>query len=122
MKRKPQKDGRSLVDELNEPLRNFVADFKLHGSDALEAVRKESPSKYLELATKLLPLVAALNPGANDLADCKDMNEIGIRLLKSVGIDEFAITNEMIAEAVAANDAFIAELEAIRDGAQGELS
>jgi hypothetical protein len=47
------------------------------------------------------------------------MHDIGVRLLKSVGTDEFNVTDEMVAEAVKANDLFIAQLEAIRDRAQG---
>jgi hypothetical protein len=52
----------SLVEQLGMPLRDFVADFKLHGKSALEQVRLESPSKYLELASKLAALVATLKP------------------------------------------------------------
>src|SRR5262245_47032569 len=114
MKRKA-KDGRSLVDELNEPLRDFVADFKEHGSDALHKVREKSPEKYLELASKLLPLVAALNPAANEVSQAKSKQDIGLALLKSVGVDEFIITEEMVQDAIAANDTFVDQLEAIRD-------
>jgi hypothetical protein len=120
--RKPETKEPSLVDELSKPLRDIVNDIKAHGLDALQTVREKSPEKYLELATKLLPLVAALNPGTSDIADCKSMNDIGVQLLRSVGIDDFEVTPDMIQAAIDANDKFIQALEAIKDASQGELN
>jgi len=61
---KPRKKPEpSLLQQLSVPLRDFVNDFKTHGADVLQKVRKDNPEKYLELSTKLLPLVATLNPG-----------------------------------------------------------
>jgi hypothetical protein len=105
----------SLLDQLGVPLRDFVADFKLHGKRALEQVRLESPSKYLELASKLAALVAALKPAQSAFHDANSMQDIGRKLLESVGTDNAAITEDMIQEAVAANDRLIAQLESIRD-------
>ena len=105
----------SLLDQLGVPLRDFVADFKLHGKKALEQVRLESPSKYLELASKLAALVAALKPPQSAFHDANSMQDIGRKLLESVGADDAAITEDMIQEAVAANDRLIAQLESIRD-------
>ena len=118
----------SLLDQLGVPLRDFVADFKLHGKRALEQVRLESPSKYLELASKLAALVAALKPPQSAFHDANSMQDIGRKLLQSVGADDVTLTDDLIAQAVAANDAFIAQLEAIRDKAilaaavEGELN
>jgi hypothetical protein len=105
----------SLVEQLGMPLRDFVADFKLHGKSALEQVRLESPSKYLELASKLAALVATLKPPQSAFHDANSMQDIGRKLLESVGTDNAAITEDMIQEAVAANDRLIAQLESIRD-------
>jgi hypothetical protein len=105
----------SLLDQLGVPLRDFVADFKLHGKRALEQVRLESPSKYLELASKLAALVATLKPAQSAFHDANSMQDIGRKLLESVGTDNAAITEDMIQEAVAANDRLIAQLESIRD-------
>jgi hypothetical protein len=105
----------TLLDQLGVPLRDFVADFKLHGKRALEQVRLESPSKYLELASKLAALVAALKPAQSAFHDANSMQDIGRKLLESVGTDNAAITEDMIQEAVAANDRLIAQLESIRD-------
>ena len=107
----------TLLDQLGVPLRDFVADFKLHGKRALEQVRLESPSKYLELASKLAALVAALKPPQSAFHDANSMQDIGRKLLESVGTDNAAITEDMIQEAVAANDRLIAQLESIRDKA-----
>jgi hypothetical protein len=106
----------SLLQELNEPLRDFVADFKLHGKSALEQVRERSPEKYLELSTKLLPLVAALNPGTSDFADCRSVNDIGVKLLQSVGFSE--PDDASIEAAIKLNDQFIDNLLAIRNAAE----
>ena len=118
----------SLLDQLGVPLRDFVADFKLHGKRALEQVRMDSPSKYLELASKLAALVAALKPAQSAFHDANSMQNIGRKLLQSVGADDVTLTDDQIAQAVACNDAFIAKLEAIRDRAilaaavEGELN
>jgi hypothetical protein len=108
----------SLVDQLSEPLRDFVADFRTHGKSVLELVRLESPSKYLELASKLATLVATLKPPQSAFHDANSMRDIGRKLLQSVGADDATLTDDQIAQAVACNDAFIARLEAIRDKRQ----
>jgi len=116
--RKPKNHEPSLIEQLSGPLRDFVQDFKAHGADVLQKVREDNPEKYLELSTKLLPLVAALNPGVDDFSDCNDMRSIGIKLLKSVGCPEYEITEDAIADALKANDAFIERLQAIRNAAE----
>jgi hypothetical protein len=119
-KLKPRKSEPSLREQLSEPLRAFVSDFKINGADALRKVREESPTKYLELTTKLLPLIVALNPAANDFADCQNMADVGARLLKSIGLEDDAITEPMVEAALETNSAFIARLEQIARDAQGE--
>jgi hypothetical protein len=103
----------SLLDQLSGPLRDFVKDFQTHGKDVLEKVRLESPSKYLELSTKLAGLVAALKPEPDGFKQAKSMEEVGIKLLQSVGCAEDLINGEMIEDAIKANDEFIAQLQAI---------
>ena len=111
----------TLRQQLSEPLRDFVADFKAHGKSVLEQVRQSNPEKYLELSTKLLPLVAALNPGADDFADCRTPRDLGIALLKSVHISEYEITEDMITQALKYNDDFIDRLQAIKAAAEGAM-
>jgi hypothetical protein len=56
-------------------------------------------------------------PKAQGFAAAKSMHDIGRRLLQSVG---FASPDDAsIQAAIEANDAFIAQLEQIRDAAQG---
>ena len=107
----------SLLDQLSGPLKDFVNDFKEHGKAVLEKVREENPAKYLEMASKLAALVVTLKPPQDGFHDANTMEEIGLRLLKSIGMEEEDITPEMITEAIACNDAFIAKLQAIRDDA-----
>jgi hypothetical protein len=58
-----------------------------------------------------------INPNELDFATANSMTDIGRKLLQSIG---FASPDDVsIAAAIEANDAFIARLEAIRDGAQG---
>ena len=107
----------SLLEQLGGPLKDFVADFKEHGKSVLEQVRERSPEKYLELSTKLAGLAATLKPSQDGFQDAKTMEEIGLRLLKSIGMEEEDITPEQIAAAVQANDAFIERLQTIPDDA-----
>ena len=118
---KPKKLQPTLRQQLSEPLRDFVNDFKMHGKSVLEKVRQNNPEKYLELSTKLLPLVAALDLGADDFADCRTPRDLGIALLKSVKIDEFEITEDMITEALKGNDVLIDKLLAIKSAAEGAM-
>ena len=126
-KKKPEA---TLLEQLSGPLRDFVNDFKAHGKTVLEKVREENPEKYLELSTKLAALVATLKPPQDGFHDANTMEEIGLRLLKSIGMEEEDVTAAMISEAIAANERFIARLEEIRnDGmmaaaveAEGELN
>jgi hypothetical protein len=57
-----------------------------------------------------------LNANAIDFAQAKSMQDIGRKLLQSVGFEE--PDDVSIQAAIEANDAFIARLEAIRDAAQ----
>src|SRR5262245_17791684 len=111
----------SLLEQLSAPLRDFVADFKLHGKDAMEKVREESPSKYLELATKLAGLVATLRPEADGFSKANSHEEIAIKMLEGVGTPRDAITPDMIEAAVRAHDDLVARLGEIAQ-AQGELN
>src|SRR2546430_4778472 len=51
-----------------------------------------------------------------DFAQVKSMHDMGVKLLQSVGLA--SPDNASVAEAIEANDAFIAQLEQIRDRAQ----
>jgi hypothetical protein len=92
-------------------LKDIVADFKENGAAALESVRARNPEKYLELATKLLPLIVQLNPAGSDFSGRRSMQDSSTKLLLSVGITD--PTDEQIADAIKANDDFIKRLQGI---------
>ena len=104
MKKKLKGNEPSLVDELSKPLRGFVEDFKEHGNDALRTVRERNPEKYLELSTKLLPLVAALNPASNDITESRSHEDLGRALLRSVGVSDDDMDADAIAAAIEVRD------------------
>ena len=61
-------------------------------------------------------MIAAVESKPDGFSQCKTMEEIGRRLLQSVGGDDAVeFTDEMIAETVEANNRFIARLEEIRN-------
>ena len=113
--KKKEQEEESLLEQLSGSLKDFVVDFKTHGKTVLEQVRQNNPAKYLEMASKLAALVAALRPEPDGYSKAQSMNDIGRKLLESVG---FASPDDIsISQAIEANDAFVAALEAIRDAA-----
>ena len=90
-------------------------DWAEHGSEVIQQIRKDNPVKYGELIARLVPMDA--NPlSANDYSACKSMEDIGRKLLQQIGLHEDAITEQMIAQAVAANGELVARLEQIAQG------
>lgn len=91
----------------------FEADFQTHGVSVIEKLRENSPEKYAELGAKL---IAASEPEPEGFESCQSMEEVGRKLLQSVGVDEFAITDGMIEAAIALQDRFTDELSRIARG------
>jgi hypothetical protein len=78
-------------------------------------MRETHPERYIETAAKLIMTAEQADP--NSFATANSMTEVGVRLLKSVGVtDEDAMTPEMIQAAVDAQDRFITELSQIAAG------
>ena len=103
----------SLRDKLSENfLRAFEADFSVNGADVIVRLREKFPERYAELAAKL---IAATEPpaGRDVWSECKSTEDIGRELLRQVGAEEFAITPEMIEQALEANEKLIETLTAI---------
>ena len=113
MARKPQqsRDSRSPRDRLSQDLlQNFAADFAANGIEVIKALREKSPERYAELAGKLI--MSAEEPSDElNFAGAKSMDEVGEKLLKSVGCEK--PTARMIKAAVKANDQFTKRLERI---------
>jgi hypothetical protein len=113
--KKPKGNEPSLRDKLSQNfLKAFESDFEANGVEAIEKLRMENPAKYAEIASRL---IAATEPKAEGFKACENMHEIGFKLLQQAGISEFDITEAMIQDAIAANDAFIARLQEIADQA-----
>jgi len=90
-----------------------------HGDEILDGLRKENPSKLAEIIAKL---VAISEPPLDDTLDFKNatsMQDIGKKLLMSVGFEE--PDEASIQRAIEANDRFVGQLEAIRDAAEGKI-
>jgi hypothetical protein len=90
---------------------------KMGGSATVETLATTLQAEAKKMNGESDILFANL-PSANDFSSCKRMEDIGRKLLKSVGCDEDQITDAMITRAIEVNDNFIARLEAIRDRAQ----
>ena len=116
MKPKKQRGNEpSLRDKLSQNfLRAFESDFEANGIEVIRQLRLKSPEKYADIASRL---IAASEPKAESFKDCKDLREIGVRLLQKAGVSDFDITEDLITQAVEANDAFIARLQEIVDQA-----
>jgi hypothetical protein len=113
--KKPKGNEPSLRDKLSQNfLKAFESDFEANGVEAIEKLRMENPAKSAEIASRL---IAATEPKAEGFKACENMHEIGFKLLQQAGISEFDITEAMIQDAIAANDAFIARLQEIADQA-----
>src|SRR5262245_33917659 len=120
MKRYINANEPSLRDKLSAAyLEAFQADFQTHGVSVIEQLRNKSPDKYAEIAARLIAATEP-RPDPESAANADSLPELGRRLLKSVGLAEDLITDEMVQEAVAANEKFVATLEAIRDSSQCE--
>ena len=120
MKTRKPKPEASLLVQLSAPLRDFTADFKAHGKSALEQVRTRSPEKYLELSTKLAALVAALKTEPDLFDNTQTHEDIGRKLLQSIGFRD--PDDASIEEAIKIQNAFVAQLEAIRNAAESGLN
>ena len=106
------------------PLRKFLAAFEADVADnaveVIKQLREKSPEKYAEIAAKLLALIQQQSD-PDGFASADSLQELGLRLLRSVGCNEFEIDDGMIADALDANDAFIERLKAIKANAEGQL-
>ena len=103
----------SLRDKLSETfLRAFQSDFEANGVDVIVRLREKYPERYAELGAKLIE--ATEPPAAQDVwSQCKSTEDIGRQLLLQVGAEEFAITPEMIEQALEANERLVDTLAAI---------
>jgi hypothetical protein len=120
--RKPKTSEPSLRDKLSAAfLEAFQSDFEANGVAAIEQLRNKSPDKYTEIAARL---IAATEPQSQPtgFASCDSMEDIGVRLLESVGAPRDTITEAMVQAAINANDAFLERLAQIAQDAQMRIA
>jgi hypothetical protein len=114
--RKPKANEATTRDKLSASfLKAFQSDFETYGVETIEKLRAESPSKYTELAAKLVTAIEPKNE------EPKDRRSAAIRLLKEVGANEYEITEDMIEQAIKRNEEFIDQLLAIKAAAEGQM-
>src|SRR5262245_14321235 len=88
--------GRIIRDKLSASfLKAFQNDFEINGIGAIEKLREENPAKYAEIASRLIAMV---EPPLEGFEGCRTPRDLGIALLKSVHVNEYEITEDMIAE------------------------
>jgi tRNA G37 N-methylase TrmD len=106
---KPKAAEPSLRDKLSKNfLEALEADFREYGKDVIEQMRTKDPTRYAELAGKM---IMTAEPRNESIENSRNMHEVAIALLKSVGFN--SPDDNSIEQAIKANDAFINRLQAI---------
>src|SRR5262245_65168503 len=102
----------SLRDKLHESfMRDLEADYQKNGATAIEEMRLKSPEKYIDACVKL---IASSEPRPDGFEQAESLQELGRKLLKSVGLEnEEAMTEDMIQTAIAAQDEYVAQADGI---------
>jgi|SRR5262249_7307639 hypothetical protein len=113
--KKPKTNEPSLRSRLFKALES---DFEIHGIETIKKLRETHPDRYIGITSRL---IATIEQPSSGFKECNTLQEIALKLLESVGVNANDATDEMIKEAMEANNAFIARLEAIRDAGQGPM-
>jgi hypothetical protein len=87
------------------------ADWDLHGQEIIQALRTKAPTKYAEIISRFA--VPDPLPDPEGFSACQSMEDIGRKLLESVGLHEDAITNAMVEQAIECHANLIEQLEQI---------
>src|SRR5262245_31613126 len=108
-KTKASEPSLSLRDKLSAKfMKDFEADFADNGAVVIAELRTKSPEKYAEIAARL---IASAEPPSGVFTEAKSMDDIGIGLLKQVGLTD--PSEQQIEAALALHNRFITELEQI---------
>lgn len=112
--RKPKASEPSLRDKLSAAfMKAMQSDFETHGAEVIERLREVDPAKYTAIAAQL---ISTIEP-KDGYEDCQSHEEIGRRLLQSIGFSE--PDDASIQAAVELNKAFVDGLQRIRAEAEG---
>ena len=115
--KKPKVSEPSALDKLSASfVKAFQNDFENFGIEAIEKLREQNPAKYAEIASRL---IAVVEPKLEGFEGAKNMHDVAIALLKSVGFND--PDDNSIQQAIEANDQFINALQAIRAAAEGAM-
>ena len=115
--KKPKPTEPSALDKLSASfVKAFQNDFENFGIEAIEKLREQNPAKYAEIASRL---IAATEPKPEGFEGARNMHDVAIALLKSVGFND--PDDNSIQQAIEANDQFINALQAIRAAAEGAM-
>jgi hypothetical protein len=115
--RKPKANEPSAKDKLSADFtQRLEKKWREQGDDVLEAAFKESPTKIAEMIARL---VMTTEPKAEGYESAKNMEDIGRKLLQSVGFTDPDPAS--IEAAIKANNIFIDGLQQIRAEAEGAI-
>jgi hypothetical protein len=106
---KPKAAEPSLRDKLSKNfLEALEADFREYGKDVIEQMRTKDPTRYAELAGKM---IMTTEPREPSLENARNMREVAAALLKSVGFVD--PDDHSIEQAIQLNNKFIDDLQNI---------
>lgn len=107
--RKPKPNEPSIREKLSAKFdADLLADYLAHGPEAIAEARQKSPEKWLDTVNRR---VGTTEPRRDGFASAQNMQDIGRKLLQSIGFTE--PDDISIQRAIQANNAFMARLEAI---------
>jgi hypothetical protein len=90
-------------------------DFQENGVEVIKGLREKHLDRYAELVGRT---IAQTEPKEDTWDQTKSVQDIARKLLREVGTDEYAMSDDIVEQAVQANDEFIARLVEIKDRAQ----
>jgi len=120
MMRKPKTTQPNARERLSKSFLDALEmDFREHGKNVIESMREKDPTRYAELAGKLVMTIE--QPQGDGFEQCRNKEDVVRKLLQTVGCSDDLLTGDMIKRGVKAHDQLVAELEAIRDAALGPM-
>jgi hypothetical protein len=99
-------------------LEALQSDFEQYGRNVIERMRETDPTRYAELAGKLI--MTTEPPSRIDFTAAQTPEDVARLCLKAIGYEN--PTDADVEEAAKHNEIFAAHLEAIRAKAEGEMN
>ena len=109
--KKNKSDEPSLIDELTGNLsKAFMDNFRENGVATVELLRQKHPEKFIENVVRFIAAAQTHTQPKDGYANCQSTQEVARKLLVDCGASEFAITDDMIEEAIKESDRHVEEL------------